>query len=94
MTAEAWYQAALAATTSHADTHPCLTDRLRAIGAQTVAPPSRGHSAEQSLGAQQVPLQAAMDVQWREQVAVAWKKLYEDTLKNRSRLSELRSQST
>src|SRR5262249_20967549 len=87
-----WQETALAARTSYEDTHPCLADRLRAIGAEAqFAPPSAGASAEQLLGGERARLERAFDAQWRQRVAETWKQVHENTRRNRTRLAELRS---
>jgi Zn-dependent protease with chaperone function len=73
-----WQDAALAAKTSYHDTHPSLTDRLHALGAQAeFAPPLAGNSAEALLGAERARLERAFDAQWRERVAESWKQVHE-----------------
>jgi Zn-dependent protease with chaperone function len=88
-----WQQRALAARTSYADTHPSLTDRLAAIGAQALfVPPRAGEGAEQLLGTALPGLQQRFDMQWREQIANSWRAFHEQTQKSRARLAELREQ--
>ena len=88
-----WQETALATKTSYDDTHPCLADRLEAMGATAeFAPPLTGDSAERLLGAERARLESAFDAQWRERVAESWKQVHENTRANRRRLSELRSQ--
>jgi hypothetical protein len=88
-----WQDAALAAQTSYDDTHPSLTDRLQAMGAQAeFAPPQAGNSAEVLLGAERARLERAFDAQWRERVAESWKQVHENTRTHRLRLTELRSE--
>jgi Zn-dependent protease with chaperone function len=73
-----WQDTALAATTSYQDTHPSLTDRLQAMGAQAeFAPPLAGNSAEALLGAERARLERAFDAQWRERVAESWRQVHE-----------------
>jgi Zn-dependent protease with chaperone function len=73
-----WQDAALAARTSYHDTHPSLTDRLKAMGAQAeFAPPLAGNSAEALLGAERPRLERAFDAQWRERVAESWRQVHE-----------------
>jgi Zn-dependent protease with chaperone function len=73
-----WQDAALAARTSYHDTHPSLTDRLQAMGAQAeFAPPLAGNSAEALLGAERARLERAFDAQWRERVAESWRQVHE-----------------
>jgi Zn-dependent protease with chaperone function len=73
-----WQDAALAAKTSYHDTHPSLTDRLRAMGARAeFAPPLEGNSAERLLGAERTRLERVFDAQWRERVADSWRQVHE-----------------
>jgi len=88
-----WQESALAARTSYDDTHPSLTDRLKAMKAQAeFAPPPAGESAERLLGAERARLQSVFDAQWRERVAESWRQVHESTRVSRLRLTELRSQ--
>lgn len=88
-----WQDTALSAKTSYADTHPSLTDRLKAMGAQAeFAPPLAGNSAERLLGAERTRLESAFDAQWRARIAASWKQVHENTQTSRLRLAELRSQ--
>jgi Zn-dependent protease with chaperone function len=87
-----WQETALAMKTSHDDTHPSLTDRLKGIGAEAeFAPPASGESAERLLGPAASGLQSAFDEAWRKDVADSWRKTYESTRTARERLAELRS---
>src|SRR5580692_9899191 len=62
---EAWVAAALKQVTSHADTHPCLTDRLKAIGASAeFAPPAPGEGAEKLLGSSRTRFEKKFDAAW------------------------------
>jgi Zn-dependent protease with chaperone function len=91
-----WQIAALAAKTTYADTHPSLSDRLRAVGADAefVPPSSPEESAVQLLGAERPRLEGLLDARWRTRVAESWKKAYEEAQKGRARLGELRTQAT
>ncbi len=87
-----WQHKALAARTSYGDTHPCLADRLKAMGAEAeFAPPSAGNSAERLLGSALSRFEAAFDEQWRERVAASWKQVHENTRANRLRFAQLQS---
>jgi Zn-dependent protease with chaperone function len=88
-----WQDTALAAKTSYDDTHPSLTDRLRAMGAQAeFSPPSAGDSAERLLGAELARLESSFDSQWRTRVAESWKQVHESTRTQRQRIVYLRAQ--
>jgi Zn-dependent protease with chaperone function len=87
-----WQDTALERKTSYADTHPCLADRLKAIGAQAeFAPPAPGSGAEALLGPERSQWESSFDERWRERVAESWKKIHERTQSSRTRLAELRS---
>lgn len=66
----------LARVTDHDDTHPALTDRLRAMGcdpATIVPPPLATESAAAAFFGTQLPvLQQELDNLWREQVQEQW----------------------
>lgn len=60
-----WMAAALSQPTSHADTHPSLTDRLKAIGAQAeFSPPAPREGAERLLGSSLARLEKQFDAAW------------------------------
>lgn len=88
-----WQLAALTAKTSYADTHPSLTDRLRALGAEPeFVPPRADESAAHLLGAERATLEALLDEQWRVRAAPAWKRAHDQAQKGRARLGELRAE--
>ena len=90
---ERWHDAALRETTSHVDTHPSLSDRLKAMGAtSTFAPPLRGQGADQLLGSALKKLESTFDVRWREGVLSSWQKFHNDTQAKRARLTALRAE--
>jgi Zn-dependent protease with chaperone function len=67
---KAWLTAALKQATSHQDTHPSLTDRLKAIGASAeFSPPALGESADKLLGAVLVRVEMMFDAAWSKAVA-------------------------
>lgn len=89
-----WQQLALTRTTTFADTHPALSDRLKAIGAPAeFVPPGAGEGAEQLLGRTLVRIEQRFDAQWRTRVAETWRRLHQETQKNSARLASLREQS-
>jgi Zn-dependent protease with chaperone function len=60
-----WIAAALKEVTSHADTHPSLKDRLKAMGAPAeFAPPGPGEGAEKLLGSSLARLEKQFDAAW------------------------------
>jgi Zn-dependent protease with chaperone function len=91
--AERWLAAALAQPTTCIDTHPCLKERLQALGAEAqLALPAPGAAADRLLGERGASLANVFDARWREQVQPSWKQCYEQTQKKRARLTELRAQ--
>ena len=86
-----WQSEVLAMQTSYADTHPSLTDRLKAIGgAAEFRPPEPGAGAEHLLGGLCACLEAQFDLTWRKQIEPSWRQFHEQTQKARARLSELK----
>ena len=85
-----WLQQALQRQTSCDDTHPSLSDRLRALGQTAeVAPPAPGQSADYLLGDLRDSIIASFDARWQEQVIQDWRKHYDGVQENRRRLHEL-----
>jgi Zn-dependent protease with chaperone function len=90
-----WLSEALARTTSYVDTHPSLTDRLAAIGAEAeFAPPGSGQGAETLLGGSLAALERKFDGVWQKRIASSWLEFHEETRKARSSLNELRERAT
>lgn len=90
--AKSWLDQAMARTTSLADTHPALGDRLKAIGeSPRLAPPEPGQSADRLLGELLGPLTERFDQRWQENIAPSWEKRFSDVLQSRRRLAELQS---
>ena len=86
-----WLAAALARPTTYSDTHPCLQERLQALGAAAqIALPAAGTAADWLLGERSTSLADTFDARWREKVQPSWKQVYENTQKSRARLTELR----
>jgi Zn-dependent protease with chaperone function len=76
-----WLEQAFRAATTNADTHPCLSDRLRAIGWVSKAGPSdpaleasplRPSAAEVLLGPALVAIRADVERSWREKSEAKW----------------------
>ncbi len=78
-----WVEQAFRFTTSNADTHPCLTDRLRALGRlpEGVAqgrfpapPPAPQPSAcDELLGESLQKIRGDIELDWREEVGAQWR---------------------
>jgi Zn-dependent protease with chaperone function len=77
---------ALRAATTNADTHPCLTDRLRALGwsvgagnshpAPPALPPVQPSAAEQLLGPALGAIRADVELAWRKEWEPRWRQLH------------------
>jgi hypothetical protein len=90
-----WLVAALAERTTYSDSHPCLRERLQALGAEAeVALPAAGSAADRLLGAASARLAGVFDSSWRAGVRDSWQKVYENTQQGRSRLAQLRLQAS
>jgi Zn-dependent protease with chaperone function len=90
---ERWQQTALKQITSHADTHPSLTDRLKAMGAAAeFAPPLNGEDASRLLQPALERLERNFDSQWRDRIAASWQKYHEEIQGKRTRLAQLQSE--
>ncbi len=74
-----WIAEEARVTTTNADTHPCLTDRLRSVGATATAAaivpacPPDGSAAKRLLGAALEPLRVAAEEQWRKEADENWR---------------------
>jgi Zn-dependent protease with chaperone function len=85
-----WIGAALARKTTTEDSHPCLAERLAALGEQAeLALPASGAAADRLLGASLAPLTQAFDQRWQEAVRPAWEARHKEVQEARARLGEL-----
>ncbi|HAX74761.1 MAG TPA: peptidase [Cyanobacteria bacterium UBA11372] len=78
-----WLAQALAEKTNNADTHPCLSDRLTALGYSqakqqkiTLPPPVKTSAAQQLLGEVLNQLTAGFDADWKQANATPWRQRY------------------
>src|SRR5215472_947644 len=87
---EAGLAHALAATTSHSDTHPCLTDRLKALDMppQPLAPLAVT-AGEALLGDLRPKLIGDTDALWSAKLASSWKGAHEHALARQVQIAEL-----
>lgn len=89
-----YLRVSLARITDHADTHPALADRLRAMGVDTqdIAPPGpvAQPAAEAWFGAQLPRFRQALDDAWRQQVDEHWRQRHAWLQERRQRLQALR----
>jgi Zn-dependent protease with chaperone function len=72
-----WIELALAEKTSNEDTHPCLTERLAALGYQvtdiTLPAPVDETASERFLGTDIKNFAAHLDEEWKKDVEKSWK---------------------
>lgn len=81
---------ALAQKTGYSDTHPCLSDRLKAIGVEPYVPETiQLSAAEALLGAAVESLRQELDVDWRNSVRQWWDKRHQYANDARARLATL-----
>ncbi len=83
-------ESALKRRTGFDDTHPCLSDRLRALGATASLPhPIDRSAADELLGGFAGTLAAEFDRDWRENVSRWWEGRHQYVNESRARLAEL-----
>ncbi len=89
--ASAYLSAAAARVTDLHDTHPALSDRLRALG-QSIEPPRplTRNAAEELLGPLCATLIAEFSGQWRGHVEQEWRARFQKAEHGRARIEELR----
>ena len=91
--AQGWLRAALAAPGSLSDTHPPLSERLRALlgdaPADVPAPFAGPNAGDAWLGASAPSVRQAVQARWRERVAEPWKERHEESRRQVERLDEL-----
>jgi Zn-dependent protease with chaperone function len=90
---------ALAQETGYSDTHPCLTERLRALGYDPASAraelnvlarePLAESAAERFLGAATTSLAARFDREWQEAAAPRWRARHAFVRETRQRLAAL-----
>ena len=97
--ARKWLRQAFLMQTSNADTHPCLRDRLVAIGFSggtgdaAPPPPPAVNAAEQLLHDALPACIRALEIRWETGVKPQWAMRFKQAEKDRQRLTELRAKS-
>lgn len=92
--ADQWLRAALARKTDSDDTHPCLTDRLRALEQPPRVPePVTESAARRYLGESLARFTDELDRAWREHVGESWRERYEHVQKGNAELARLTEKS-
>lgn len=91
-----WLDRALAQKTSNEDTHPCLADRLSALGYLSagreqlpVPAPLEVSAAQEYLGNALTKLTAYFDLTWKEQNETPWRQKYASVQESLKQLREL-----
>lgn len=85
-----WLDQAIARATTVDDTHPGLSDRVKAIGEKPrFSPPAVGQAADRLLGEMLAGLTEEFDRDWREHIQPSWEQRHRDVQQARSRLAEL-----
>jgi hypothetical protein len=87
---ERWMQQAMQQSTSTADTHPALADRLLAIGATPeLMTPAPGLAADQLLGDALDTITARLDADWTRRVEASWRERFDQSSRDRDTLAAL-----
>ncbi len=89
-----WLEQALRVKTDNADTHPCLKERLTALGYSLKQPPAlpptvKLSAAQQFLGTAVAKLTEKLDMEWRTAVNFQWRERYTYAKQIRSSLQSL-----
>lgn len=87
--ASADLEKALAEETTSADTHPCLRDRLAALGETASRPAPPAETAMCLLGDQAAELAGHFDQGWHGDVAATWKERHAVVVQQRERIAAL-----
>jgi Zn-dependent protease with chaperone function len=90
VTPAGWLTKALMQRTGYSDTHPCLVDRLTAIGVEPYTPgPIEASAADALLGDAVESLRQELDERWRLSVQQWWGKRHQYASESRARLATL-----
>jgi hypothetical protein len=86
-----WLQEGLRTVTTNADTHPCLRERLQAIGAQGEGSPERrgGNAARTLLGDSLENLRAEVQAHWAKSAEKVWRERHARSTALHHRLSAI-----
>jgi len=88
--ARQWLNQVLAMKTDNVDTHPCLTDRLAALGqAAHIPPPAAVTAAEHFLGAALEEQTRKLTRVWQGQIDSKWRGLHKDLVHFRQKRAAL-----
>lgn len=85
-----WLKSALARKTGSDDTHPSLTDRLRALGQPPRIPePAAISAAQRYFGDKEQALAEDLDRDWRERIEPSWRERFEHVQKGKAEIARL-----
>ena len=91
--AEAWLKQALTHDTDSDDTHPCLRDRIAALGQEPRVPePVRQTAAEYFFADNLGALANQFSDDWRREVSTQWKERFQEADAGRKRIAQLAAQ--
>lgn len=82
-------QTALSRETDYLDTHPCLTDRLRALGVDPTLPAPTAEPATSLLGSAQTKIEREFDTRWEADGKTRWLAYRKQIAAQRARLQAL-----
>ncbi|WP_375514372.1 hypothetical protein [uncultured Nostoc sp.] len=98
--ASIYFMQALAEKTNNADTHPCLTDRLKALGylpqyqkEVAIYAPITISAAQEFLGDRLEKILEYFSQTWQEQIATPWRQKYAESQKSIATLKDLNHKS-
>ncbi|MEH1934935.1 MAG: M48 family metallopeptidase [Nostoc sp.] len=98
--ASVYFMQALAEKTNNADTHPCLTDRLKALGylpnyqkEVAISAPIKINAAQEFLGDSLQKLIEHFSQAWREEIATPWRQKYAEFQQSIATLKDLNHKS-
>ena len=85
-----WLEQAMARQTTSDDTHPALSERLKAIGeTPRLAPPAPGEAADRLLGAARTAITEGFDQRWKDNIFPSWQQRHREVQEARANLAEL-----
>lgn len=85
-----WLEKSLSLRTDFEDTHPSLSDRLRAIGQPAkVVFAEQGNTADSLLGQRLTEITAVFDHKWQTEVLEAWQQQYQDIQQQKEYLVQI-----
>lgn len=87
---QGWLDQAMSTQTTLVDTHPALTERLKAIGeTPRLAPPVPGEAADRLLGDALDAITEGFDRRWKDNILPAWQQRHREIQEARRHFAEL-----